>query len=139
MDAAPISQPEGGSRERSRLWKVGVVFAIALGFIMAMLDVTVANVALADVQPRSGFPKAKNLERILQFFDTDYPDLKDRRILIVDDEADLTSIRFVRKKDPQEKSRGVFGGNIIPTAASHLLCNERKQNIQTQDQRLTVT
>ena len=59
MDAAPISRPEGGSRERSRLWKVGVVFAIALGFIMAMLDVTVVNVALADVQPRSGFPKAK--------------------------------------------------------------------------------
>jgi hypothetical protein len=104
MDAAPISRPEGGSRERSRLWKVGVVFAIALGFIMAMLEVTVVNVALADVQPRSGFPKAKNLERILQFFDTDYPDLKDRRILIVDDEADLTSIRFVRKKDPQERS-----------------------------------
>ena len=43
-------------------------------------------------------------------FRTDYPDLKDRRILIVDDEADLASIRFVRKKDPQEKSRGVFGG-----------------------------
>ncbi|HEX5423839.1 MAG TPA: Z1 domain-containing protein, partial [Candidatus Acidoferrales bacterium] len=43
--------------------------------------------------------QAKNLERILQFFDTDYPDLKNRKVLIVDDEADLASVRFVRKKD----------------------------------------
>jgi 1-deoxyxylulose-5-phosphate synthase len=58
-DAAPISRPEGGSRERSRLWKVGVVFAIALGFIMAMLDVTVVNVALADVQREFSSPLSK--------------------------------------------------------------------------------
>ena len=59
MDAAHISRPEGGSRERSRLWKVGVVFAIALGFIMAMLDVTVVNVALADVQREFSSPLSK--------------------------------------------------------------------------------
>jgi MFS transporter, DHA2 family, methylenomycin A resistance protein len=50
MDAAKISRSEGESREPSRLWKVGVVFAVALGFIMAMLDVTVVNVALGDIQ-----------------------------------------------------------------------------------------
>ena len=44
--------------------------------------------------------QAKNLERMINFFDTDYPDLKGRRVLIVDDEADLASIRFVRKKGP---------------------------------------
>lgn len=43
--------------------------------------------------------QANNLDRLLHFFDSDYPDLKGRRILIVDDEADLTSIRFVRKRD----------------------------------------
>jgi len=43
--------------------------------------------------------QVKNLERIINFFDKDYPELKDRKVLIVDDEADLASIRFVRKKD----------------------------------------
>ena len=50
--------------------------------------------------------QAKNLERILQFFDTDYPDLKGRRVLIVDDEADLASIRFVRKNDEPDIEQG---------------------------------
>lgn len=50
--------------------------------------------------------QAKNLERILQFFDADYPDLKDRKVLIVDDEADLASIRFVRKKDQPDVEQG---------------------------------
>ena len=38
------------TQDSSRLWKVGVVFAVALGFVMAMLDVTVVNVALGDIQ-----------------------------------------------------------------------------------------
>lgn len=50
--------------------------------------------------------QAKNLERIIQFFDTDYPDLKSRKVLIVDDEADLASIRFVRKKDQPDIEQG---------------------------------
>jgi hypothetical protein len=50
--------------------------------------------------------QAKNLERILHFFDTDYPELKGRRVLIVDDEADLASIRFVRKKDQPDIEQG---------------------------------
>jgi hypothetical protein len=50
--------------------------------------------------------QAKNLERIINFFDTDYPDLKGRKVLIVDDEADLASIRFVRKKDQPDIEQG---------------------------------
>jgi hypothetical protein len=50
--------------------------------------------------------QAKNLERIIQFFDKDYPDLKGRRVLIVDDEADLASVRFVRKKDQPDVEQG---------------------------------
>jgi hypothetical protein len=37
MDAAQASRPEGTTQDSSRLWKVGVVFAVALGFVMAML------------------------------------------------------------------------------------------------------
>ena len=50
--------------------------------------------------------QAKNLERITQFFDKDYADLKGRRVLIVDDEADLASVRFVRTRDNQDVEQG---------------------------------
>ncbi len=50
--------------------------------------------------------QAKNLERIIHFFDEDYPDLKGRRVLIVDDEADLASVRFVRPKDQPDVEQG---------------------------------
>jgi len=50
--------------------------------------------------------QAKNLERIIQFFNSDYPELKSRRVLIVDDEADLASVRFVRKKNQSETEQG---------------------------------
>jgi hypothetical protein len=50
--------------------------------------------------------QAKNLERIIHFFDQDYPDLKGRKLLIVDDEADLASVRFVRKKDQDDIEQG---------------------------------
>jgi hypothetical protein len=50
--------------------------------------------------------QSQNLDRIIQFFDQDYSDLKERRVLIVDDEADLASIRFVRKKDQDEVEQG---------------------------------
>ncbi len=50
--------------------------------------------------------QAKNLERIINFFINEYPDLKGRRALIVDDEADLASIRFVRKRDQADIEQG---------------------------------
>lgn len=50
--------------------------------------------------------QAQNLSRIIQFFDKDYADLKDRRVLIVDDEADLASVRFVRAKDEPDIEQG---------------------------------
>ncbi len=56
--------------------------------------------------------QAKNLERIIQFFDVDYPDLKGRKVLIVDDEADLASIRFVRKKDQSNLEQGTIAEQL---------------------------
>ena len=44
------------TQDSSRLWKVGVIFAVALGFVMAMLDVTVVNVALGDIQREFNSP-----------------------------------------------------------------------------------
>jgi hypothetical protein len=50
--------------------------------------------------------QSQNLDRIIQFFDKDYPDLKGRKVLIVDDEADLASVRFVRKRDQPDIEQG---------------------------------
>lgn len=47
-----------------------------------------------------------NLTRLLQFFEKDYPDLKSKSVLLVDDEADLASIRFVRPKDQPDVEQG---------------------------------
>ena len=41
-------------RSPSPMWTLGVVLAVSLGFVMAMLDVTVVNVALGDIQNEFG-------------------------------------------------------------------------------------
>ena len=56
--------------------------------------------------------QAKNLERMIHFFDEDYPDLKGRRVLIVDDEADLASVRFVRKKNQPDIEQGKIADQL---------------------------
>jgi hypothetical protein len=56
--------------------------------------------------------QAQNLNRIIQFFDKDYPELKDRRVLIVDDEADLASVRFVRAKEQPDIEQGKIAEKI---------------------------
>lgn len=47
----------------------------------------------------------KNLERVVSFFN-DYADLKDKKILLVDDEADMASIRFAKKKGRSDVEQG---------------------------------
>lgn len=50
--------------------------------------------------------QAQNLERIQAMFDEKYPALRERRVLIVDDEADLASVRFTRKKGEPDFDQG---------------------------------
>ncbi|MBO0733425.1 MAG: hypothetical protein J2P49_03750, partial [Methylocapsa sp.] len=50
--------------------------------------------------------QVKNLERVLNFFDKKYPELKDTKLLLVDDEADMASVRFVKKKGSEEIEQG---------------------------------
>jgi Z1 domain len=47
-----------------------------------------------------------NLARIQAMFDEKYPDLKNRRVLLVDDEADMASVRFAKKKGDDEYDQG---------------------------------
>jgi len=47
-----------------------------------------------------------NLRRLHEFFDELYPELKERRVILIDDEADLASVRFVRTRDNPEVEQG---------------------------------
>lgn len=50
--------------------------------------------------------QADNLERLNRLFDTDYPDLSKAKVLLIDDEADLASIRFVRRSGESHVEQG---------------------------------
>lgn len=50
--------------------------------------------------------QADNLRRLTEFISTTYPSLRDRRTLLVDDEADLASIRFVKRRGQQDVEQG---------------------------------
>ncbi|WP_434987414.1 Z1 domain-containing protein [Pseudomonas protegens] len=47
----------------------------------------------------------KNLERVSTFFDS-YPDLKNKKVLLVDDEADMASVRFAKRKGQTDLEQG---------------------------------
>ena len=49
---------------------------------------------------------AANLWRLLDFVTKTYPELSGRRTLLIDDEADLASVRFVRKKGQADVEQG---------------------------------
>ena len=50
--------------------------------------------------------QVQNLKRILKLFGETYPDLSQKRVLLVDDEADIASIRFVKNKETDEFDQG---------------------------------
>lgn len=50
--------------------------------------------------------QVQNLSRILKLFGETYPDLHSKKVLLVDDEADLASIRFVKNKETDEHDQG---------------------------------
>lgn len=55
--------------------------------------------------------QSRNLERLIEFV-TKHKDLQDRKVLIVDDEADLASIRFVRKEGDAYINQGTIADQI---------------------------
>ncbi|WP_139253299.1 Z1 domain-containing protein [Burkholderia ubonensis] len=56
--------------------------------------------------------QAQNLSRIQKFFDEDHPILKNRRVLLVDDEADMASIRFSKKKGENAFDQGTIANQM---------------------------
>ncbi|VVD64658.1 hypothetical protein PPN31114_00284 [Pandoraea pneumonica] len=55
--------------------------------------------------------QAQNLSRLIDFIDS-HSTLKERRVLLIDDEADLASVRFVRKKGQDDVEQGTIAEQI---------------------------
>lgn len=55
--------------------------------------------------------QARNLERLISFID-EHDDLQKRKVLLIDDEADLASVRFVRKKGEPGINQGTIADQI---------------------------
>ncbi|WP_157884512.1 Z1 domain-containing protein [Acetobacter oryzifermentans] len=55
--------------------------------------------------------QARNLDRLIEFI-SNHNDLRNRKVLLIDDEADLASVRFVRKKGDQNISQGTIADQI---------------------------
>jgi len=53
-----------------------------------------------------------NLTRIQALFDEKYPALKGRRVLLVDDEADMASVRFAKKKGEDAVDQGAIANQM---------------------------
>ena len=56
--------------------------------------------------------QVQNLERVQSFFDEKHPALKDKRVLLVDDEADVASLRFVKPKGQEEYDQGKIADQL---------------------------
>jgi hypothetical protein len=55
--------------------------------------------------------QARNLDRLIDFLQ-EQEGLRNRKILLVDDEADLASVRFVQRKDEDHISQGTIANQI---------------------------
>lgn len=53
-----------------------------------------------------------NLDRLHRLFEEDYPALSDSRVLLIDDEADLASIRFVKRAGTGNVDQGRIAGQL---------------------------
>lgn len=56
--------------------------------------------------------QAQNLKRIHEFFSSKYPNMRDRKVLLVDDEADLASVRFAKQKGTDEYDQGAIANQM---------------------------
>lgn len=56
--------------------------------------------------------QTNNLARIQSLFDESHPSLKDRRVLLVDDEADMASVRFAKKKGQTAYDQGTIANQM---------------------------
>ena len=56
--------------------------------------------------------EANNMKRLINLFQKTHSELLNKRVLIIDDEADFASIRFIKKKGEAEIEQGRIAGSI---------------------------
>ncbi|MFK3773387.1 Z1 domain-containing protein [Pseudomonas sp. NPDC089406] len=56
--------------------------------------------------------QVQNLSRVQKLFDECHPELKGRRVLLVDDEADMASVRFAKKKGESDFDQGAIANQM---------------------------
>ncbi|WP_247263243.1 MULTISPECIES: Z1 domain-containing protein [Pseudomonas] len=56
--------------------------------------------------------QVQNLDRIQKLFEVDHPELRDRRVLLVDDEADMASIRFTKRRGEKAYEQGTIANQM---------------------------
>ncbi|MDX6806154.1 Z1 domain-containing protein [Terrihabitans rhizophilus] len=56
--------------------------------------------------------QVQNLDRIQALFDDTYPQLREKRVLLVDDEADMASVRFTKKKGQDDYDQGAIANQM---------------------------
>ncbi|MDX8465743.1 Z1 domain-containing protein [Mesorhizobium sp. VK23B] len=56
--------------------------------------------------------QVNNLDRIQELFETKYPDWKEKSVLLVDDEADMASVRFSRKSGETDIDQGAIANRM---------------------------
>ena len=56
--------------------------------------------------------QVQNLSRVQKLFDECHPELKQRRVLLVDDEADMASVRFAKKKGESDFDQGAIANQM---------------------------
>lgn len=56
--------------------------------------------------------QSQNLSRLLDLFSESYPELGGRRVLLVDDEADMASVRFVKNKNRKGEKKDERAGDL---------------------------
>lgn len=52
--------------------------------------------------------ETRNLTRVLELFQTTYPGLAEKKVLLVDDEADMASVRFVKQRGTNNFQQGTI-------------------------------
>ncbi len=55
--------------------------------------------------------QARNLDKLIEFIE-EHEDLQNRKVLLIDDEADLASVRFVRKRGEPTVNQGTIADQI---------------------------
>lgn len=81
----------------------------------------------------------KNLKRLLELLGTTFPELKEKRLLLVDDEADMASVRFIKNKKKDGNKKDDRSGDLAQGTIAQQMDDLRKLVKDTAYLQVTAT